>query len=232
MMKSKISKSGYVVHVANNGKRGIEKAKEILPDIIILDIIMPDIDGWTVYKKIKSIPLLSEVPIIIVTVGDYKKMAYDFGITEFLSKPINWDTLSDTINKYKIEMKKNHILIVDDDNVTRTILKKMLIKDGWSIAEAENGREALKSIKDKQPALILLDLIMPIMDGFEFLNKINNYEDQNIPVIIITSKDLSEDDLKYLNKNSNNIIQKGNYTRNQLVTEIDKVIKQNNKIRI
>jgi len=83
MMKSKISKNGYVVHVANNGKRGIEKAKEILPDIIILDIIMPDLDGWTVYKKIKSIPLLSEVPIIIVTVGDYKKMAYDFGVKEF-----------------------------------------------------------------------------------------------------------------------------------------------------
>ena len=232
MMKSKISKNGYVVHVANNGKRGIEKAKEILPDIIILDIIMPDLDGWTVYKKIKSIPLLSEVPIIIVTVGDYKKMAYDFGVKEFLSKPINWKSLSDTINKYKIETSKNHILIVDDDNVTRTILKKMLIKDGWSIAEAENGEDALKSIKDKQPALILLDLIMPIMDGFEFLNEFKNNDYKNIPIIIITSKDLSEDDLKYLNENSSMIIQKGNYTKDQLVGEIDKVIKETNKIRI
>ena len=143
-----------------------------MPDIIILDIVMPDIDGWTVYKKLKNTPLLSGIPVIIITIGDYQKMAQDFGVVDFLSKPINWKKLSNILEYYKSITKSRHILVVDDDSATRIILRKMLVKDGWRVAEAEHGKDAVVCIKVEQPELILLDLLMPVMDGFHFLNKI------------------------------------------------------------
>ena len=101
LIERRLAKEGYLVFTAHNGLNGLDKAKKIVPDIIILDIIMPDIDGWTVYQKIKKIPLLSQIPIIIVTIGDYEKMAKDFGVVDFLSKPIAWNNLHQILEKYQ-----------------------------------------------------------------------------------------------------------------------------------
>ena len=190
---------------------------------------MPDIDGWTVYKKLKSTPLLSEIPVIIVTIGDYQKMAKDFGVVDFLSKPINWKKLSKILENYKSITKSRHILVVDDDVTTRIILRKMLVKDGWRIAEAEHGKDAIKCINEEKPELILLDLLMPVMDGFELL-KILKADDawKNIPVIVITSKDLSEEDYAFLTENVDRVIQKGKYTRKELILRINEAIKESN----
>ncbi|MEE2858645.1 MAG: response regulator [Candidatus Neomarinimicrobiota bacterium] len=233
LINTRLSKEGYAVYTANSGEKGIVKARQILPDIIILDIVMPDIDGWTVYKKIKSTPLLSEIPIIIVTIGDYQKMAEDFGIIDFLSKPIEWSALSKMLEKYKNTAQSRHILVVDDDSTTRVILRKMLIKDGWRVAEAENGEDALGRMSKEKPELILLDLLMPVMDGFEFLRKIKESDKyRDIPVMVITSKDLSEDDYSFLSANVDQVIQKGKYTRKELIKRIDVAVKESNLKRI
>ena len=229
LLNTRLSRDGYAVFTANSGEKGFMKAKQILPDIIILDIVMPDVDGWTVYKKIKNTPLLSEIPIIIITIGDYEKMAEDFGVIDFLSKPIEWTALSKMLDKYKNNSKSRHILVVDDDATTRVILRKMLIKDGWRVEEAENGEDALGKISKERPELILLDLLMPIMDGFEFLKKIRESDEwKDIPVMVITSKDLSEDDYSFLSANVDQVIQKGKYTRKELIKRIDVAIKESN----
>lgn len=229
ILNTRLNKEGYMVYTANSGEKGLRKAKQILPDIIILDIVMPDIDGWTVYKKLKSTPLLSEIPVIIVTIGDYQKMAKDFGVVDFLSKPINWKKLSKILENYKLITKSRHILVVDDDVTTRIILRKMLVKDGWRIAEAEHGKDAIKCINEEKPELIILDLLMPVMDGFEFL-KILKADDawKNIPVIVITSKDLTEEDYSFLTDNVDRVIQKGKYTRKELILRINEAIKESN----
>ena len=229
LLNTRLNKEGYMVYTANSGEKGLRKAKKILPDIIILDIVMPDIDGWTVYKKLKSTPLLSEIPVIIVTIGDYQKMAKDFGVVDFLSKPINWKKLSIILENYKLITKSRHILVVDDDVTTRIILRKMLVKDGWRIAEAEHGKDSIKCINTEKPELILLDLLMPVMDGFEFL-KILKADDtwKNIPVIVITSKDLTEEDYSFLTNNVDRVIQKGKYTRKELILRINEAIKESN----
>ena len=207
----------------------MEKAKKLIPNIIILDIIMPDIDGWTVYKKIKSTPLLSEIPIIIITIGDYHKMAEDFGVIDFLSKPIAWPALAKILEKYKSVSKSRHLLVVDDDATTRIILRKMLVKDGWRVAEAEHGKIAIDCLNEEKPELILLDLLMSEMDGFEFLKVIRGRPDwKKIPVIVITSKDLTEEDYSFLSANVDQVIQKGKYTRNALIKQIDRAIKKSN----
>ena len=188
---------------------------------------MPDIDGWTVYQKIKKIPLLSQIPIIIVTIGDYEKMAKDFGVVEFLSKPITWDNLHQILEKYKVVSKSKHILVVDDDSSTRTILRKMLIKDGWRVDEAENGKVAIERMGMQIPELILLDLLMPVMDGFKFLKEIKKVDAWlKIPIIVITSKDLTVDDYSFLTDNVDKVIQKGKYNRQEIIDQIDTSIKE------
>lgn len=229
LISTRLINDGFMVYTANSGEKGLRKAKQILPDIIILDIVMPDIDGWTVYKKLKGTPLLSEIPVIIITIGDYNKMAKDFGVVDFLSKPIDWKMLSNILEKYTSIATKRHILVVDDDSTTRIILKKMLVKDGWRVEEAEHGKDAVKCIKDEQPELILLDLLMPVMDGFELLNILkDNDEWKKIPIIVITSKDLTEEDYSFLTANVDTVIQKGKYTRKELIKRIDIAIKESN----
>ena len=224
----KLSKEGFLVFTANSGQKGIEKAKKLIPDIIILDIIMPDLDGWSVYQKIKKIPLLSQIPIIIVTIGDYQKMAQDFGVTNFLTKPVSLDKLNSILSKYKIDSISKHILVIDDDTSTRSILRKTLIKDGWRVDEAENGKIALEKIDSQLPELIILDLLMPVMDGFAFLNKIKNIKNLiNIPIIVITSKDLSIDDTIFLDKNVDLVMQKGNYDQKEIIKKINLTLKKN-----
>ena len=228
LLERKLSKDGYLVFTANSGKIGLDKAKKLLPDIIILDIIMPDIDGWTVYQKIKTIPLLSQIPIIVATIGDYENMAQDFGVNDFLSKPISWNSLKNLIKKYNVDSKSKHILVIDDDNSTRTIIRKMLIKDGWRVDEAENGEVAFKRISKQRPELIILDLMMPVMDGFSFLRKIKKNNDlNNIPIIIVTSKDLTSEDYSYLTDNADQVIQKGDYNKNEFLEKINSTIRHN-----
>jgi len=229
LINRRLSKEGYLVFTANNGKSGLIKANKLVPDIIILDIIMPDMDGWTVYKKLKRTPLLAQIPVIIITIGDYEKMAKDFGVVDFLAKPIKWKTLNVILSKYKIIGKSKHILVIDDDSATRIILRKMLVKDGWRVDEAENGKVALDRIKKEKPELILLDLLMPVMDGFKFLKAIKKEDSLiDIPVIVITSKDLTADDYSYLTANVDRVIQKGDYTRKEIINRIDVAVKESN----
>jgi len=232
LLNTRLSKQGYSVHTANSGEKGLQKAKKLLPDIIILDIVMPDIDGWTVYKKIKSTKLLSEIPIIVTTIGDYEHMAKDFGVVDFLSKPIEWNTLSKMLSKHENLNQSRYILVVDDDSTTREILRKMLIKDGWRVNEADHGKNAIKHLENEIPELILLDLLMPIMDGFKFLQELKKKTEwAKIPVIVITSKDLTEDDISFLSESADNVIQKGRYTRDELIKQIDSIIKENNLLK-
>jgi CheY-like chemotaxis protein/nitrogen-specific signal transduction histidine kinase len=229
LIDRRLSKEGYLIFTANNGKSGLNKANKLVPDIIILDIVMPDMDGWTVYKKLKTTPLLSQIPVIIVTIGDYEKMAKDFGVVDFLTKPIKWKTLNVILSKYKIIGKSKHILVIDDDSATRIILRKMLVKDGWRVDEAENGKVALDRIKKEKPELILLDLLMPVMDGFKFLKVIKGKDSLiDIPIIVITSKDLTADDYSYLTANVDRVIQKGDYTRKEIINRIDVAVKESN----
>jgi signal transduction histidine kinase/CheY-like chemotaxis protein len=229
LINTRLVKEGFTVYTANSGHRGLQKAKQILPDIIILDIVMPDIDGWTVYKNLKSTPLLSEIPVVIITIGDYQKMAKDFGVVDFLAKPINWKLLSKILEQYKTVTKSRYILVVDDDSATRIILRKMLVKDGWRVEEAKHGKDAISCIEKDKPELILLDLLMPVMDGFEFLNIVNDNDKlKKIPIIVITSKDLTEEDYSFLTTNVDQVIQKGKYTRKELIGRIDTAIKASN----
>ena len=153
-------------------------------------------------------------------------IGYSLGATDYLTKPVDWTHLSKILEKHDIETKSQSILIVEDDEVTREMLKKSLETNKFKVVTAVDGKDGLERVKKAKPALILLDLMMPEMDGFEFAETLReNKEWLDIPVVVITAKDLSKEDHKKLKGNVEAIMQKGSYTRDELLNEVGQRIK-------
>ena len=225
VISRKLNNMGYSVATTNSGVNALSKIKKFKPDLIILDIIMPDVDGWTVYSNIKDEIELRDIPIIIVTIGDYNEMSSDFGASGFIKKPIEWNDLYHMLLQYDLKPNGN-VLVIDDDSATRNLLDKMISKEGWNVKTAVNGDDALSKVKKDKFELIILDLVMPVMDGFEFLKKIKKYKKYSkIPIIVVTSKDLSKEDYDILKGDVIRIVQKGSYKSDEILNYVNKVIR-------
>ena len=152
-------------------------------------------------------------------------MSNEYGAHGFIKKPIEWKSLYGMLMKYKLTPNGN-ILVVDDDFSTRSLLGKMIKKEGWTVDLAENGKHAFEILRSKKFELILLDLIMPVMDGFEFLKKIKKIKKYSkIPIVVVTSKDLTKDDYDLLKRDVVRIVQKGDYKTNEILEHVNKIIR-------
>jgi signal transduction histidine kinase/DNA-binding response OmpR family regulator/HAMP domain-containing protein len=216
-----LTKEGLNMKAARSGEEGIRLAKELHPAVITLDVLMPGMDGWAVLTELKSDPALSEIPVIMLTIMDEKQMGYALGAADYLTKPIDWNRLVAILQRYDCARPPCPLLVVEDDPVMRDMLRRRLEKENWTVIEAENGRVALERMTERQPELILLDLMMPEMDGFQFLDEIRKRKDWHaIPVIVITAKELSAEDRQRLNGSVEKILQKGAYSREELIHKV------------
>jgi signal transduction histidine kinase/DNA-binding response OmpR family regulator len=221
LMQRFLSKEGLRVVAAANGKEGLRLAKELRPDAITLDVLMPVMDGWSVLTALKADPALTEIPVIMVTIVDEKQAGYALGVADYLTKPIDWKRLTAILQNYKSADATPCVLVVEDDGRTRKMLRTRLEKQGWTVIESENGRVALERMADGLPDLILLDLMMPEMDGFQFVDQVRAQEGwRSIPIIVITAKDLNEEDRQRLNGYVEGILQKGAYKPEELLREV------------
>ena len=220
-----LQQSGFEVVSASNGADGIQIAKDIVPAVITLDVMMPEMDGWAVLNTLKADPNLSRVPVIMVTFVHDKNMGYALGASEYLTKPIDKKKFAEILSKYKCSSRPCEILVVEDDDNTRSLMVDTLTAEGWEIVEARNGREALQCLDVTKPELILLDLMMPEMDGFEFMEVIRQHEQyKHIPVIVVTAMDLSHDDRNRLNGYVRQVLQKGSVSQSTLLEEIQTLV--------
>lgn len=216
-----LSKEGLKMIAARSGEEGIRLAKEHHPAVITLDVLMPGMDGWAVLTQLKADPALSEIPVIMLTIMDEKQMGYALGAADYLTKPIDWERLAAVLQRYECARPPCPVLLVEDDPVMREMLQRRLEKEGWKVIEAENGRVALERMAERRPDLILLDLMMPEMDGFQFLDEIHKREDwRPIPIIVVTAKELTAQDRQRLNGSVEKILQKGAYSREELIREV------------
>ena len=209
LMKSFLTRQGYTVTVADSGPAGLLRARELKPDVITLDIAMPGMDGWSVLSALKNDPDLCDTPVVILTMVDNKNLGYALGATEYLMKPVHRERLAAVLRKYS-RLRCDPILVVEDDPNTRDLLRLILAKDGWSVQTAENGLIALERAISARPGLVLLDLMMPEMDGFAFLEEFRKLPSTGeVPVIVLTAKDLTGEDRKRLNGHVKKIMAKG-----------------------
>lgn len=214
-------KEGFRVETASGGEEGLRMAKEVRPNAITLDVMMQGMDGWAVLSELKNDPDLAEIPVIMLTIVDEKNLGYALGASDYLTKPIDRERLLPVLNKYRSLSSPCQVLVVEDDPITREILLQILGKDGWAVSGAENGRVALERIRKSMPALILLDLMMPEMDGFEFIDELHKKEPwRSIPIVVITAKDITKEDRLRLNGYVEKILQKGAYSREELLVEV------------
>jgi CheY-like chemotaxis protein len=218
-----LTREGLVVATAADGVEGLTLAREVRPSAIILDVLMPELDGWAVLTACKGDPQLADIPVIMLTIVDDRTRGYALGAAEYLVKPIDRKRLRAVIDKHCGSQGK--ILLIEDDQITRETMRKSAQRQGFGVVEAANGREALERLGENRPDLILLDLLMPEMDGFEFLVELHkNAEWRDIPVVVITAKDLTVEDRQRLNGRVARIAQKGVMSQSEILEEVRGVI--------
>lgn len=226
-----LAKDGFQVETAATGEAGLHLAHTLHPQVITLDILMPQMDGWSVLSALKSNPALADIPVIIMTIVDDKNLGFTLGASDYLTKPIDYKRLTNLLRTYHPQSPTNlplsgRVLIVEDDSATRAMFQRILHKEGWQVTEAANGRAALEQLAIAPPDLVLLDLIMPEMDGFQLISRVRHHPEwRSLPIVVITALDLTPADHLRLNGWIEQILQKGAYNRDQLLQEVhDRVL--------
>ncbi|HXJ43505.1 MAG TPA: response regulator, partial [Bryobacteraceae bacterium] len=220
-----LTREGFNVASALSGEEGLKLAAEIHPVAITLDVVLPSVDGWSVIASLKADPALASIPVIFLTMLDQKVLGFSLGAADFLVKPVDRAVLLSAITRHSLSGTTKSALIVEDDPATRNLMRRTLESDGWKVSEASNGVEGLASVENDKPGLILLDLMMPVMDGFEFLELLRAREEwQSIPVLVCTAKDLDNEDRERFAGAVTQVIQKDGNELASLGAEITKAV--------
>ena len=220
-----LTREGFDVVTAESGRQGIEFARQIRPSLITLDVLMPDLDGWSTLQELKRDDDLSDIPVIMVTIVDEETRGYALGAAAYLTKPVSREHLKKALTSCHPDHASPRVLVVEDDAHTRGWLSRILRENGWEVAEAENGRVALERLTVAHPDLVLLDLMMPEMNGFEFLEAIRGREEtRHLPVIVLTAADLDEEGHRRLNGSIERILRKRLGGREEVLATLREVI--------
>jgi signal transduction histidine kinase/DNA-binding response OmpR family regulator len=227
LLERHLTKDGYRVRLAADGQSGLALARELKPDVIALDVMMPGMDGWAVLAELRKDPELHAMPVIMASMLDNREMGLALSADEYLTKPLDRARLQAALRRLVHSRQSRTVLVVDDDPSAREVAQRALQQEGWQVATAENGRVALERIAESRPALVLLDLLMPEMDGFEFLHELRRHSDcRDLPVIVQTAKDLTPADLELLQRNVQKVLQKGAFAREELWSDVRALVRQ------
>ena len=226
LLANALGPAGYTLKFASSGAEGLRLAKELRPAVITLDVIMPEMDGWVVLARLKDDPDLAAIPVIMLTVRADQDFGFAMGVAEYLQKPIDRERLFSVLKRYYRLQPAKEVLVVEDDPQMREMLCRMLDDKKWTVTQAENGLTALESITHCQPSLIVLDLRMPVMDGFEMVAELNKHDDwRKIPVVVVSGKELTPEDRQRLQGHVQKILQKGDFGREELLREVQQTVK-------
>ena len=223
VVKRAIKKEGHTVFSCFDGDEGIEQARKVEPKLILLDVLMPGRDGWSVLKELKKDKKLKNIPVVITSVLNEESLASSLGADDYMKKPIDRTFFLNIVKRYITE-KDQKVLIVDDDENTRDLLNKILNNEGYLSIDAKNGEDALERVKEK-PDLIVLDLDMPKMDGFEFIERTQE-DGIKIPIVVFSGKDITAVEEKMLSKFTEGIVKKESKVQT-LVNEVNQILKGN-----
>jgi adenylate cyclase len=213
-----LRQAGFAVITAAGGREGLKRAKDHHPIAITLDVMMPDIDGWTVLAALRGDPQLADIPVVMATIVDERRQGMTLGAVGYLTKPIDRDKLVEIIRRYGAPSGPTRVLVVEDDATQRERVRNWLEPRQWLVTEAENGRIALERLKDTVPDVIILDLMMPEMDGFQLVAALQQHPQwRRIPVVVVTALDLSAQDRARLNSGVETVLLKESFKPSDLI---------------
>lgn len=230
-----LGKEGYDVVVASSGQEGLHLARTLLPDVITLDVMMPKMGGWEVLTTLKADPGLAAIPVIVMTLVEEKNLGFTLGASDYLPKPIDYKRLIQLLQRYRpakttsdtIAGTIGHALIAEDDANMRELFERLLTKAHWQVSTAENGRVALDRMANQIPDVVLLDLMMPEVDGFQFLTTIRQRPEwRSVPVVVITAMTLTPEEECYLYGSVERVLEKDAYSPDDLLAEVQTLVDQ------
>lgn len=222
-LRQALEKAGFETLHAFNGEEGLKLARQYKPDLIVLDIDMPIMDGLSALSFIKNDSSIKDIPVMIISLTGNSDLNFAMKATDYLSKPINNNKLLEVIEKNLRSVHSISIMVVDDDASVRDLLGRAISKNGWKFIPMENGKQALAWLEQapQLPSILLLDLIMPELDGFAVINAIRqNPAWSSIPIIVITSKELTEEEKALLNVEVKDLFIKGSCSRRELIQNV------------
>ena len=225
LLRRMLEKQGYTVLTASGGTEGVAVAKEQRPDLVTLDVMMPSMDGWAVLSALKADTATASIPVVMMTMVEDRPMGFALGAADYLTKPVDKSRVLEAVSRL-VAHKSDDILVVEDDPMAADIVRRTLEADGRSCRHARHGREALAMVRHSRPVLILLDLMMPEMDGFEFLDALESEgpDFAAIPVIVLTAKDLTQEERDRLSGRVMQTLRKGAGQRENLLAAIHRRI--------
>ena len=225
-----LEKEGFRPLAAGSGEEALRLARERKPDAISLDVVMPGMDGWAVLRALKADPRTSGIPVVMVSMLEDKDVGHALGASDYLTKPFDRQQLASALRRYRRDGAQRPVLVVEDDAATRDVIKRALERDRWAESEAENGRRGLLSVARRVPDLIVLDLMMPEMDGFEFVAELRKSESgRRIPVVVVTAKEIGADERLRLNGQVRRVLHKGSFSREELSSELRRALESSRR---
>jgi signal transduction histidine kinase/CheY-like chemotaxis protein len=224
ILQESLKSTKYELHTLQSGGNVVEKAMEVQPFAILLDILMPEKDGWTVLQDLKSNVETHKIPIIIISIVDNKPLAFSLGVYDYIVKPVDRNILIDKLKKLE-KAATRKILVVDDERDCLIIMEHILRHEGYDVILCQDGKAAVDMMKEHRPDLIFLDLMMPDVSGFDVVHEISNAPDlRKVPVIILTAKDLLGEEMKFLQGKVSGIVQKSGFNRETILDELATVL--------
>jgi signal transduction histidine kinase/DNA-binding response OmpR family regulator len=227
LMSRFLTREGFRVVACDRGNKVLSLAKQHRPIAITLDVLMDDTNGWDVLAALKADPEVADIPVIMVSIIDDKNRGYALGATDYLTKPVHPEQLKKILKKFRPEGSPGLALIIEDDAPSRQLLHRLLDRDGWKVEEAANAIIGLEKVAQGIPSLILLDLMMPEMDGFEFVSRLRaNEQYRLIPIIVLTAMTLTEEEKSWLSENVTRIAYKASTSWTSLIAELTNIVKE------
>ena len=228
LLKLYIESAGYRVEIARNGVDALDMAKTLHPNVITLDLMLPTKDGWQVLKELKRHPLCKQIPVIIVSILDEKNLGFSLGAVDYFVKPVNRDDLVQALDRVHLlprtDRQSPSVLVIDDDRAAVDLIQVILENEGYRVFKAFQGKEGVEMATREHPDLIILDLIMPDVSGFNVAYQLKQIPaTRGIPIIILTSMDIDEETQERLGAHVTSLMSKGSFTKKDLLREIGNI---------
>ncbi len=224
LMRRFLAREGFDTLTAPDAAEGLRLARQFKPTLITLDVVMPRMDGWAVLKELKDDPALAAIPVVMLSILDEQEKGFALGAADYLTKPFDRDRLRSVLQAHRGGESGARVLVVEDDDAIRAILRDMLEREGCTVDVAENGLVALERVAKAKPDIILLDLLMPKMDGFEFLAALRARDGSEIPIVVLTAKDLSDSERERLAGETKAVLRKSMHSRDELAAELRRAL--------
>jgi PAS domain S-box-containing protein len=225
-----LTEAGFSVEVAADGEVGLQRVHDLRPAIITLDILIPKLDGWDLLARLKTDHTIAAIPVVVVSILEERGKGFALGASDYLVKPVDREELIGTVQRVVpaggSDAHGMTVLAIDDDPLVLELMDAMLTPEGFTVLKAGDGREGLRLARLRRPDLIVLDLLMPGVDGFQVVDELKRDPDTaGIQIIILTSKSLTPQDKDKLNGRIVDLKQKGEFSRADFVAQLRTVLR-------